>query len=100
MNLPFLSSAPLHLLATGSLLVVLLLFFMLGFGLPAWRQSGLLKKVLQAIEGKDLRDSIDPQALDKAFPKDGEVAHLWREYKKTLYAVSGESTDGVVAKPP
>ena len=84
-----------HLLATGLLLVVLLLLFMLGFGLPAWRQSGLLKKVLQAIEGNDLRDSIDPQALDKAFPKDGEVAHLWREYKKTLYAVSGESTDGI-----
>ncbi|MFN9749188.1 MAG: anti-phage ZorAB system protein ZorA [Burkholderiales bacterium] len=95
MNLPFLSSAPLHLLLTGSFLVVLSLVFLVRFVFPAWRQSRLLKSVLQALEGKELRDSIDPQALDKAFPKEGKVAHLWREYKKTLYAVSGESTDGI-----
>lgn len=95
MNLEFLSSVPLHLVVTGTALLLLFLVFVLGFGIPAWRQARLLKKVLQAIESKDLKDARDPQTLDNAFPKDGEVAHLWREYKKTLYAVPSETTDGI-----
>lgn len=95
MNLQLLSSAPLHLVITGTVLVLLLLVFVFGFGPPAWRQARLLKKVLQTLESKDLKDARDPQTLDRAFPKEGEVAHLWREYKKTLYAVPGEATDGI-----
>lgn len=95
MNFQSLSSVPFHLLVTGSALAVLLLIFLAGFGIPAWRQSGLLKNVLRALEGKELQDARDPQNLDKAFPKDGEVGHLWREYKKTLYALPGDSTDGI-----
>lgn len=89
MNLLFLSSAPLHLVITGTALLLLMLVFLIGFGLPAWRQARILKKVLQTLEGKDLKDAHDPQMLDKAFPKEGEVAHLWREYKKTLYVDAG-----------
>lgn len=95
MNLQFLSSSPLHLVVTGAALVVLLLVFIMGFCLPAWHQTRLLKKVLKNLEGKDLKEARDPQTLDVAFPKEGEVAHLWREYKKTLYAVPGEATDGI-----
>jgi hypothetical protein len=95
MNSQFLSSTPLHLVITSTALVILLLVFLIGFGLPAWRQARLLRRVLQTLEGNDLRDARDPQTLDKAFPEKGEVAHLWREYKKTLYAVPGEATDGI-----
>ena len=95
MNLAFLSSTPLHLFITGTALLSLLLFFVVGFGLPAWRQARLLKNVLQTLEGQDLKDARDPQVLDRAFPNEGEVGHLWREYKKTLYAVPGEATDGI-----
>ena len=95
MNLPFLSSTPLHLLVTGTFLGLLLVFFLAGFCLPAWRQDSLLKKVLQALEGTELNNVRDPQKLDDAFPQEGEVAHLWSEYKKTLYAVPGAITDGI-----
>jgi len=95
MNQQLFSSAPLHLVITGTALVMLLLVFLIGFGVPAWRQTRLLKKVLQTLEGKDLKDARDPQMLDGAFPKEGEVGHLWSEYKKTLYAIPGESVDGI-----
>jgi chromosome segregation ATPase len=95
MNPQLLSSAPIHLVITGVGLVVLSLLFLIGFGMPAWRQDRLLKKVLQTLEGDDLKDARDPQSLDQAFPTEGEVAHLWREYKKTLYALPGEVTDGI-----
>lgn len=95
MPLQLLTTVPLHLAITGTFLLLLLLCFIFGFGLPAWRQARLLNKVRKTLEGKDFRDAREPQTLDKAFPKDGDVAHLWREYKKTLYAVSGEATDGI-----
>ncbi len=95
MNPQLLSSAPIHLVVTGAGLVVLSLIFLLGFGVPAWRQDRLLKKVLQTLEGDELKEARDPQSLDRAFPTEGEVAHLWREYKKTLYALPGEAIDGI-----
>jgi hypothetical protein len=95
MNSLFVSSPPLHLVITGTALTILLLGFLIGFGLPAWRQTRILKKVLESLESNDLKEARDPQSLDAAFPKDGAVAHLWREYKKTLYAVPIESTDGI-----
>ncbi|WP_045538073.1 anti-phage ZorAB system protein ZorA [Serpentinimonas maccroryi] len=95
MNFQILSSIPLHLAITGGALLVLLLVFLIGFCIPAWRQTRLLKNVLRSLEDKSLKDARDPQALDVAFPKEGELAHLWREYKKTLYAVPGEATDGI-----
>jgi hypothetical protein len=90
-----LTSAPLHLVVTGAFLVALSVFFILSFCRPAWREARRLTQVLRALESKDLRDARDPQLLDKAFPKDGELAHLWREYKKTLYATSIEGPDGI-----
>ena len=95
MDLQFLESLPLHLAVTGAALAVLLLVFLIGFGLPSWRQTRLLKAVLQKLESKELKDARDPKTLDVAFPSGGEVAHLWREYKKTLYAVPGDSVDGI-----
>lgn len=95
MNFQLLSSAPHHLVILGAVLLVLFLAFVGYFALPALRQALLLKKVLQSLESKDLKDARDPQTLDKAFPKDGEIAHLWREYKKTLYATSVETPDGI-----
>lgn len=95
MNLHFLSATPLHLLIPGICLLVLFLVFVIRFWGPARRQANLLEKVLQTLESKDLKDARDPQTLDKAFPEVGEVAHLWREYKKTLYALPGEVTDGI-----
>jgi hypothetical protein len=95
MNFQFLASLPLHLMVTGAALAVLLLIFIIGFGLPSWRQTRLLKSVLQKLESKDLKDARDPKILDAAFPGEGEIAHLWCEYKKTLYAVPGDSVDGI-----
>lgn len=88
-------SGVLHFLVIGAVLVTLLAVFTVWFGLPAWKHYRLLKRILHTLEGKDLEDARDPQLLDAAFPKDGAVAHLWREYKKTLYAVPIESTDGI-----
>jgi methyl-accepting chemotaxis protein len=90
-----LSSTPIHLLITGSLLAALLLFFVFGFGWPAWRQGLLLGRVLRRLESADLRDSRDPEALEAAFPQRGEVQYLWREYRKTLYAVPEAGSTGV-----
>jgi len=95
MNFESLGSVPAPLLITGSALVLLSLFFIGGFGLSAWRLSRLLARILKSLKGTDLRDVRDPQALDKAFPAEGEVAHLWREYKKTLYAVPEQTADGI-----
>jgi hypothetical protein len=95
MNFLSQGSVPPHLLLTGTALAFLLLVFVVGFGLPAWRQYQLLKTVLQTLDGADLNDARDPQALDAAFPKDGQLGHLWREYRKTLYAVPVESADGI-----
>lgn len=95
MNFLSQGSVPPHLLLTGTALAFLLLVFVVGFGLPAWRQYRLLKTVLQTLDGADLNDARDPQALDAAFPKDGQLGHLWREYRKTLYAVPVESADGI-----
>jgi len=96
MNLQFLSSVPLHLVIAGAILAGLLLFFLVGFVLPAWRQASILRKLLAALEGNELKDTKDPHKLDSAFPKDGEIAHLWREYKKTLYAVPGNAVDSIL----
>lgn len=95
MNFLSQGSVPPHLLLTGTALAFLLLVFVVGFGLPAWRQYQLLKTVLQTLDGAGLNDARDPQALDAAFPKDGQLGHLWREYRKTLYAVPVESADGI-----
>ena len=95
MSSQFLTSIPFHLVVTGIALVVLLLVFLRAFALPARRHNRLLKEVLQSLESNDLKEARTPQVLDRAFPTDGEVAHLWREYKKTLYAVPGEATDGI-----
>jgi MotA/TolQ/ExbB proton channel family len=95
MNLQFVSSTPLHLVITGTALAILLLVFLIGFGLPAWRQTRILKKVLESLENKDLKEARDPQSLEVAFPNEGEVGHLWREYKKTLYTLPSKSTDGI-----
>lgn len=90
-----LSSVPIHLLVTGSALAFLLVVFLAGFAVPAWRQARLLRQALQALNGADLKDEGDPQQLERAFPKVGEIAHLWSEYKKTLYATPIESIDGI-----
>lgn len=88
-------SLPTHLLITGFILAVLALVFIFWFGIPALRQWLQLSRVLKALKGSKLENVRTPQALDMAFPEKGELAHLWREYKKTLYPMTGESNDGI-----
>lgn len=88
-------SLPAHLLFTGFILAVLALVFIFWFGIPALRQWLQLSRVLKALKGSKLENVRTPQALDMAFPEKGELAHLWREYKKTLYPMTGESNDGI-----
>lgn len=95
MNLQYLTSLPISHQVIGGFLFALTLAFLIRFIAPSVRQWWLLKKALGTLDGKDLRDARDPHALDQAFPKEGELAHLWREYKKTLYAVPAEAKDGI-----
>lgn len=88
-------SLPTHLLITGFILAVLTLVFIFWFGIPALKQWLQLSQVLKALKGSKLENVRTPQALDMAFPEKGELAHLWREYKKTLYPMTGESNDGI-----
>lgn len=88
-------SLPTHLLITGLILAVLTLVFIFWFGIPALKQWLQLSQVLTALKGSKLENVRTPQALDTAFPEKGELAHLWREYKKTLYPMTGESNDGI-----
>lgn len=88
-------SLPTHLLITGFILAMLTLVFIFWFGIPALKQSLQLSQVLKALKGSKLENVRTPQALDMAFPEKGELAHLWREYKKTLYPMTGESNDGI-----
>lgn len=88
-------SLPTHLLITGFILAVLTLVFIFWFGIPALKQWLQLSQVLKALKGSKLENVQTPQALDTAFPEKGELAHLWREYKKTLYPMTGESNDGI-----
>jgi hypothetical protein len=94
MNVTALFLVPIHLLVTGSALAVLLLIFLWGFALPAWRQFTTLRNIVNRLGSDELKDARDPNLLDAAFPEDAETGHLWREYKKTLYAVPEEAVDG------
>jgi ABC-type transporter Mla subunit MlaD len=96
MNVTALFLVPIHLLVTGSALAVLLLIFLWGFALPAWRQFTTLRNIVNRLGSDELKDARDPNLLDAAFPEDAETGHLWREYKKTLYAVPEEAVDGIV----
>lgn len=86
---------PTHLLITGLFLGLLTLIFLSKFVIPAFKQWQQLSQVLWALKGSALENERNPQALDKAFPAEGELAHLWREYKKTLYPMTLESADGI-----
>lgn len=88
-------SVPSHLLATGSSIVFLLLVFIIFFVNRAVWQGWRLRKVLRKLESNEFKDIQDPQSLDEIFPSKGGIAHLWREYKKTLYAVSSGAADGI-----
>jgi cobalamin biosynthesis protein CobD/CbiB len=57
----FVSSLPLHLVIAGTALAILLFVFLVGFCLPAWRQTRILKKVLVSLESNDLKEARDPQ---------------------------------------
>jgi hypothetical protein len=95
MDLEILSRAPIHLVITGSVVALLAVSFIVVFVPRALRRLVQLHMTLRALEGKDLKDLRDPLTLDKAFPRKGEIAHLWLEYKKTLYAVPEETSDGI-----
>lgn len=97
MNIESLGTVPIHLLVTGSFLVALLVVFVRGFGWPARSQFKRLKEILQALDREDLRDARDPGLLDKAFGSEGEIGHLWREYKKTLYAAPAQTSSGITS---
>jgi hypothetical protein len=87
MNIESIGSVPASLLITSTALFALLIGFLWKFGLPAWQLERLLTAILKVLNSPDLLDVHDPNALDKAFPAEDGIAHLWREYKKTLYAI-------------
>ena len=95
MNIESIGSVPASLLITSTALFALLIGFLWKFGLPAWQLERLLTGILKVLNSPDLLDVHDPNALDKAFPAEDGIAHLWREYKKTLYAIPEASKDGI-----
>ena len=95
MNIESLGSVPVSLLVTSTALFALAIGFLWKFGRPAWQLERSLTGILKALNSPDLLDVHDPQALDRAFTGDAEIAHLWNEYKKTLYAVRDGTLDGI-----
>lgn len=84
-----------HLLISGSLVAILALSFVLFFLYPAIRHSFRLGKVLKSLQSSDIKKEKNPDQLARVFEGDRHLAHLWNEYRKTLYDAIPTS-DGVV----
>ena len=89
------SIAP-HLLISGALVLLLALSFVIYFLFPAIQHKKRLSQVLRTLQSSALKDERNPDQLSQVFEKDVHLAHLWNEYRKTLYDAMPTS-GGVVA---
>jgi len=89
------SIAP-HLLISGALVLLLALAFVIYFLVPAIKHGRRLSALLRTLRSPALKDERNPDQLSQVFEKDAHLAHLWNEYRKTLYDAMPTS-GGVVA---
>ncbi|ABM39550.1 hypothetical protein Pnap_4267 (plasmid) [Polaromonas naphthalenivorans CJ2] len=89
------SIAP-HLLISGALVLLLALSFVIYFLVPAFKHGRRLSELLRTLRSPALKDERNPDQLSQVFEKDAHLAHLWNEYRKTLYDAMPTS-GGVVA---
>lgn len=75
-----------HLMISGAIVGALAFAFLWFFLMPGIKHWLRLRDVLAALKGQDLSDESNPDQLTVAFNKDKHLAHLWNEYRKTLYA--------------
>ena len=80
-------NAPTHLIATGSILAVLLLGFLLFFLLPAILFRVRLGLLLRRLKAKKLTDVGE---IQKLFQTDPKLRHLWEEFRDTLHEQKSE----------
>jgi hypothetical protein len=93
MNIDFITTAPTHLLLSGSVLFLLVVYFLLAFFVPGLRHRSRLGSLVGALKGEKYKKVVNPEQLGGAFdvfPKSDQIQHLWREHKKTLYSTSTE----------
>lgn len=86
-----LSNVPVHLQATGGLLLLLVFAFVVLFLLPGvihwFRLRGILSALLK------FKGPTPPGDIKKLFARDKGLTHLWGEYQDTLH-VQREQQDG------
>ena len=88
----FLTSAPTPVLATGGVLTLLVVLFLVVFLLPGILHWFRLRRILRriaAVDGKQLAIV----ELKKVFASDKRLAHLWKEYQESLH-LQREERDG------
>ena len=90
------SIAP-HLFISGAFVLLLALSFVIYFLVPAIKHRKRLSQVLGTLQSPALKDERNPDQLAQVFEKDTHLAHLWNEYRKTLY--DAMPTSGGVAAP-
>lgn len=88
--LDLLQRAPLALLATGSVLALLTLAFVLFFLGPAVQLRLRLGSVYRQLRSSNVRGVSD---LQKIFERDRRLLHLWKEFRDTLHS-QREERDG------
>jgi hypothetical protein len=85
------SNVPGHLLATGGVILLLVLGFVVLFLVPGvihwFRLSGIQRALLA------FTAPTPPSEMKKLFARDKRLAHLWGEYQDTLH-IQREERDG------
>lgn len=93
MNFDFISDAPIHLLVSGSVLLLLFVYFLVAFFVPGLRHRSRLGSLVTSLNSEKYKKVVNPEHLGDAFdvfPKSDQIQHLWREHKKTLYSTATE----------
>ena len=80
----FVLNAHWHVYAVAGVLVLLLLYFLLGFCWPAIRVGRRLARTRKAIDATEGGDTAD---LTPVFQDDDDLRHLWAEFRETLHEV-------------
>ena len=80
-----------HLFVPSGIIVVLFLAFFIFFLLPAILLGRKLGKIHTRLKSTEFRDVCNPEQLTILFERDAKLAHLWSEYRKTLYDALPES---------
>lgn len=93
MNFDFITNAPIHLLVSGSVLLLLFVYFIVAFFVPGLRHRSRLGLLVTSLNSEKYKKVSSPEQLGDAFdvfPYSDQIQHLWREHKKTLYSTSTE----------